>query len=81
MAHCEVRRCIALPVDPNEPTFDLPDNKGNLDRIEYDKRVPMGRVSIYYEVVKPVGAVLEGDVLQADYETKWQNAKEDKRDA
>jgi hypothetical protein len=41
----------------------------------------MGRVSIYYEVVKPVGAVLEGDVLQADYETKWQNAKEDKRDA
>ena len=80
MAHCEVRRCIALPVDPNVPTFDLPDNKGNADRIEYDKRAPQGRVSIYYEIVKPAGAKLDGDVLQADYETKWLNALEDEKD-
>ncbi len=81
MAHCEVRRCIALPMNADIAPFDLPDNKGNADRIEYDNKVPAGRVSLYFEVYKPKGAKLQGDVLQADYETKWQNAKEGEGDA
>lgn len=81
MAHCEVRRCIALPMNPDHAPFDLPDNKGSAERREYDARVPKGRVSIYYEIYKPEGARLDGEVLQADYETKWQNAKEEESDA
>lgn len=81
MAHCEVVRCIALPNDPDVSPFDLPDNKGSAARREYDKVVPQGRVSIYYEIRKTADSRLEGDVLQADYETKWQNAQDEETDA
>lgn len=75
MAHCEVRRCIAMPANPDDPPFDLPDNKGSAERREYDKMVPAGRVSLYYEIRKTADSRITGEAKQADYETKWQNAK------
>lgn len=81
MAHCEVKRCIALPADPDQAPFDLPDNKGSATRREYDRLVPQGRVSIYYEVLKTAESRLDGEVLQADYETKWQDAQDEETGA
>lgn len=80
MAGCEVVRCIALPNDPTEKALDLPDNKGSSKRREYDQKIPAGRVFIYYEVRKLAESRLGGSVLQADYETKWQEVSDEEID-
>lgn len=77
MAHCEVVRCIALPSDPEEPSFNLPDNKGRYRRREYDDMVPQGRVFLYYEVRKLADSHLGGVAFQADYETKWKKGADE----
>lgn len=77
MAGCEVVKCIALPYDASEAPIDLPDNKGNKRRREYDNALPPGRVFLYYEVRKLAGSKLTGVALQADYETKWQESAEE----
>ena len=77
MAHCEVVRCIALPLDPEAKSLQLPDNKGSTRRREYDDKLPHGRVFLYYEVRKLADSHLGGSALQADYETKWKNSSDE----
>lgn len=80
MANCEVVRCIAMPNDPEQRSFDLPDNKGSARRREYDDRLPPGRVFLYYEIRKLADSHLGGSALQADYETKWKKSSDEESD-
>lgn len=78
-ANCEVMRCMAVPKDPEHPPIDLPDPAATGRRLRHLwKRLPAGRVYLYYEVRKTEEAALSGSTLQSDYQARWQSAAERK---
>ncbi|MFN6952082.1 MAG: hypothetical protein ACK4NE_05770 [Albidovulum sp.] len=69
--NCEVLTCLGLPKDPGEKAIVFPDPAARGVRLKLRRRIPEGRVYLYYEVRKTQNAERVASVLQSDYAVKW----------
>lgn len=74
-ANCVVHDCRGIKKlpRPREYHLNFPDPAITGKRLRLKGKVPVGRMYLYYDVERPKGAKLGNDMLQSDYETKWQN--------